>query len=44
LVIELVKNTSVKVQDIEWEMIKSNILSILEDKSTNLLPYKINIS
>jgi len=44
LVITLEKNSDVKVQDIEWEMIKSNILSTLEDKSTNLLPYKIKIS
>ena len=44
LVVQLTKNKKVNVQDIEWEMIKSNILSILEEKSTNLLPYKIKVN
>ncbi len=44
LVIELTKNPKIIVEDAEWEMIKDNILFILEEKSVNLLPYTVKIS
>lgn len=34
-------NKEVKTLDIEWDSLKSNILSILEQQSLNVFPYKI---
>lgn len=43
VVIKITKNKTVKIQNTEWVMIKSNILSILEEKSSNLFPYHIEL-
>ncbi len=43
IVISIKKNNSVKTENVEWIMIKSNILSILEEKSSNLFPYHIEL-
>ncbi|KAA1245329.1 type VI secretion system baseplate subunit TssF [Aquimarina sp. RZ0] len=41
--ITLLANTEVKTLDLEWNSLKSNILSILEQQSLNVFPYKITI-
>lgn len=43
VVIKIKKNKNANVENVEWIMIKNNILSILEEKSTNLFPYHINL-
>ena len=43
IVVEIKKNNEVKVENVEWIMIKNNILSVLEEKSTNLFPYLIKL-
>jgi len=42
LVITLIANPELP-QNSDWEIIKNNILSILEEKSTNIFPYHIQV-
>jgi hypothetical protein len=44
LVVSIFKNTAVHTPDIEWDMLKNNIILLLEERSTNVLPYKIVIN
>ena len=39
--ISLFKNNEIKTSELEWDLIKSNILSVLKEQSHNILPYTI---
>ena len=39
----LITNKEVETSEVEWDSLKSNILSILEQQSLNVFPYKITI-
>lgn len=43
MVISLYKKKEIKASPQDWELISSGILSILEEKSHNILPYKIEL-
>ncbi len=44
LVIRIFKNAAVPTPTIEWDMLKNNIMLLLEERSTNVLPYKLLIN
>lgn len=41
--VQLIENKEEITSDIEWNSLKSNILSILEQQSLNVFPYKITV-
>jgi hypothetical protein len=44
LEVRLFKNTAVATPEIEWNMLKSNIEVLLEERSTNVLPFSVQIN
>ena len=42
--ISLYPNASVDVKDFEWDALKNNLLSILEEESTNIYPFNVIIN
>jgi len=41
--VTLFENESAKTSKVEWESLKNNILSILEQQSLNVFPYKVTV-